>query len=69
MHNINTILADTGTATLTALSYTVSNLPASGHQVLMRKSNGDYFLMLWAEPVIWNDDGNSDNCCTADTRR
>lgn len=58
IHNLNTLLADNagsaGTFTPTTLSYTVSGEPATGHHVLMQKSNGTYVLALWDERPIWN---------------
>jgi hypothetical protein len=37
------------------LTYAVSNLPASGHEILFSKPNGVYDIAVWAEPDIWDD--------------
>jgi hypothetical protein len=57
IHNLTTILSDPGASssfTPGSLNYSVSNLPATGNQMLLEKSNGTFELVLWAEPTIWN---------------
>jgi Ca2+-binding RTX toxin-like protein len=58
LHDLTTILADTGAtaASFTAgtLAYTITNLPSSGNSLLLQKSNGSFDLAIWAEPEIWN---------------
>jgi hypothetical protein len=49
-HNMTTILADTSSAfTLVPVSYTITNLPATGYSLLLQKSNGTYELAVWGE--------------------
>lgn len=54
IHNLTTILTDTGTvpATATAASFSVSNLPATGQDMALLKSNGATDIVVWAEPAI-----------------
>ena len=58
IHNLTTILADTGTAaatfTPTALSYTLANMPTTGNSLDMAKSNGAHDIVVWNEPKIWD---------------
>ena len=53
IHNLTTLLADTGAtaATFTAgsLAYTLSGTTASDNTLLMQKSDGSYWLSLWNE--------------------
>jgi hypothetical protein len=69
VHNLTTILADTGANAETfatgSLSYTTTGLPASGSNVLLQKSSGAYDIVLWNEPDIWNE--NTDTPITAPT--
>jgi hypothetical protein len=58
IHNLTTILADAGGQAASfnpsALSYSLSGLPASGSAYVVEKSSGAYDLIIWAEPPIWN---------------
>ncbi|MCB8877236.1 Hint domain-containing protein [Acidisoma silvae] len=58
IHNLTTILADTGsdasTFTPTLLDYTLTNLPSDGNTLELQKSNGDTDIVVWAEPAIWD---------------
>ena len=29
-------------------------MPSNGHSLLFQKSNGEFWLSVWAEPSIWN---------------
>ena len=50
IHNMTTILADTGTlAQPGQLNYSVVGLPSSGHTLLLQKSNGKFELVIWNE--------------------
>jgi Ca2+-binding RTX toxin-like protein len=50
LHNLTTILADTGTTIRTDfLSYSLSGTTANDHTLLMEKSNGVFQLALWNE--------------------
>jgi hypothetical protein len=57
IHNVTTLLADRGRRGFRpgALDYVLSNLPATGDQLLLEKSSGVFDLILWAEPPNWND--------------
>jgi hypothetical protein len=59
IRNLTTILADeapnaesfaTGT-----LGYSVSGLPTTGSSLLLQESNGNFDVVLWNEPKIWDD--------------
>jgi hypothetical protein len=54
IHNLTSILADSGTvpATAAAANYSVSGLPSSGHSMAMLKSTGATDIVVWAEPQI-----------------
>jgi len=58
LHDLTSILADTGAAattfTPTPLRDTISGLPASGSSLVIEKSSGVYDIVVWAEPQIWN---------------
>ena len=52
IHNLTSILADTGTPTSAGvLNYAIANQPATVHDLLMRKSNGAFDLVVWGEQV------------------
>ena len=54
IHNLTSVLNDTATnATSFAaggLSFTVNGLPSTGHQLLLEKADGNFYLTLWNEP-------------------
>ena len=54
IHNLTTILADTGTvsSTATAANYTISGMPSSGHSMALLRSTGATDIVVWAEPQI-----------------
>lgn len=62
IHNLTTILADTGSTAESfatgSLDLTVTGAPATGHTYLTEKSNGSYQVITWAEPDIWDEAGN-----------
>jgi hypothetical protein len=50
LHNLTTILHDDSTAVpSTQLPYSIPGQPATVHDLLLRKSNGDIELVLWGE--------------------
>ncbi len=58
IHNLTTILSDSGTGghtPTTPLGYSITGLPSTGSSMVLGKSNGAYDLVVWAEPKIWND--------------
>jgi hypothetical protein len=59
IHNLTTILADTGskaaTFTTTPLNYSVSGLASTGNSMELQKSNGATDIVMWNEPQIWNE--------------
>lgn len=58
IHNLTTILADTGatasTFTLVKPAYSITGLPATGGSITIQKSTGVNEVIVWAEPTIWN---------------
>ncbi|UPG74092.1 hypothetical protein MVG78_08205 [Roseomonas gilardii subsp. gilardii] len=58
LHNLNSILSDPAAETvgvsLTNLGYTLQGMPTEGQDMLLQKSSGNYDLVLWNEPTIWN---------------
>ena len=55
LHNMTTILRDEGPARTGALAYTVDPMPATAHDLLLRKSDGGYWLVVWGERVAGAD--------------
>jgi hypothetical protein len=56
VHNLTTILADgTGRASADSLPYSISGMPADGHSLLLQKSDGDFYLVLWNEAEVHQD--------------
>src|SRR5690606_16806296 len=55
IHNLTTILADTGAAAGGNFDYSVSGLPTSGSVSVLQKSSGAYDVVVWNEPDIWNE--------------
>ena len=50
MHNFTTILADRKEPKkLKTMNYSIPNQPETTHDLLMQKSNGNFFLVLWGE--------------------
>lgn len=49
LHNLTTILADTGSIESGTVNYSIANQPSTLHDLLLQKSNGSYFLVLWNE--------------------
>ncbi len=50
MHNFTTILADTRNPDrLDKLNYSIAGQPATTHDLLLQKSNGKFYLVLWGE--------------------
>jgi len=55
LRNLLTILADRGSASgKLAYSLQCSDCPESLRQVLLRKSTGAYYLVVWPESSVWN---------------
>lgn len=62
IHNLTQILHDSGASANTAtgtLTYALSNAPATSHDMVFAKSNGNKDLVLWAEPILWNQSSQS----------
>ena len=60
IHNLTTILADTGSNatsfTPVASNFTVTGLPANdGFDTVFAKSNGSYDVALWSEPTFYDE--------------
>jgi hypothetical protein len=59
IHNLTSILADTGAAassfTTNPLAYSVTGMPSTGHSMEMQKSDGATDIVVWNEPEIWNE--------------
>jgi hypothetical protein len=49
LHNLTTILADKGAAPPGRLGYSIPDKPATMHDLLLRKSNGAFELLVWNE--------------------
>ncbi len=59
LHNLTTILADTGPSAATfgteAVAYSVSGLSTYGGSLLLEKSDGAHVLAVWNEADLWNE--------------
>jgi hypothetical protein len=57
LHNLTTLLADTGTNnssfTPGALNYSLTGLQSTDNSLLMEKSDGSYWLSIWNETRLW----------------
>lgn len=63
IHNLTQILQDTGRSAETAagsLTYALDGAPTTAHDMVFAKSNGSVDLVLWAEPVLWNQNTHSE---------
>ncbi|MGO9837721.1 MAG: glycosyl hydrolase [Polyangiaceae bacterium] len=49
VHNLTTILADTGARTPGKLNYSIASEPATVHDLLLQKSDGTFDLLVWDE--------------------
>ena len=57
IHNLTTILADSeakGRALPQSLAYAVGPLPTGGRSLLLRRSDGAFFIVVWDETRVWN---------------
>jgi hypothetical protein len=54
IHNLTSILKDSGTALPApgALNYKITGLPATGHSLLLQKSDKTFELIVWNEPPV-----------------
>jgi hypothetical protein len=64
VHNLTTILADTGAAAAGKLDYTIANEPATVHDLLLRKSDGHFELVVWDEKLSGGTDAVTVNLTT-----
>ena len=68
LHNLTTILADTGSVTPGKLDYAVTGEPDTVHDLLLQKSDGTFELVVWDErPGGGSDDVTVDLGKTRDT--
>jgi hypothetical protein len=49
LHNLTTILSDNGVSEPGRLRYAIPDQPATVHDLLLRKSNGTFELVVWSE--------------------
>ncbi len=57
LHNLTTILADRGTlARPGRLSYVIPERPPTVHEMLLQKSDGTFYLVIWGERLKGTDD-------------
>lgn len=49
LHNLTTLLHDTGSAAVDSLDYTLSGMTGNDRSVLLEKSDGSHWLALWDE--------------------
>ncbi len=56
LHNLTTILADTGARTPGKLDYAIAGEPATVHELLLQKSDGTFELVVWDERPLTGSD-------------
>jgi hypothetical protein len=56
LHNLTTILADSGDRQPGQLAYSITNQPETVHDLLMQKANGRFYLAVWNERASGSDD-------------
>ena len=54
LHNLTTILADSGPPREGTLEYSLTDMPKEVHSLAMQRSDGGFDLVLWDERPIWN---------------
>jgi fibronectin type 3 domain-containing protein len=52
LHNLTTILADSGSTTPGSVNYSIPGEPNTVHDLLLQKSNGTYYLAVWDERTV-----------------
>ncbi len=69
LHNLTTILADNAPNAATfetgTMRYDVSGLPLSGNTMLFEKASGEYDIVVWAEPELWDVETQTEVAATA----
>ncbi|MGI4795891.1 MAG: carbohydrate-binding domain-containing protein [Janthinobacterium lividum] len=65
IHNLTTLLADSGTTASTfatsSMNFTLSGLPTTATDMLLQKSSGTYDLVLWnSGATVWNTATNTE---------
>ena len=65
IHNLTTLLADSGTTASTfatsSMTFTLSGLPTTASDMLLQKSSGTYDLVLWnSGATVWNTTTNTE---------
>ncbi len=69
IHDLTTILADTGSNAATfqtgTLAATITGLPTTGNDMVFEKSSGAYDIVVWNEPTVWNETTQSEVTPTA----
>lgn len=70
IHNLTTILADTGanakTFATTAPSYTITGMPSTASEMVLQKSDGTNDLVMWnSGATLWNSTTNTEATVTA----
>jgi hypothetical protein len=56
LHHLTGILADTGGAAPGSLPYRIAGQPDTVHDLLLRKADGTYWLIVWNERVDGEDE-------------
>jgi hypothetical protein len=60
LHNLNLILADSGTVTPSGFDYNLTGMPSTGHKLVFKKSDGSFWIALWNDAAIFNGSGGAD---------
>lgn len=52
--NLTTLLNDWVNPAPSSLAYSISGMPATGHQLLLKKSNGNFIIVVWNDVKVWD---------------
>lgn len=52
--NLMAVLNDWWTPAPSSLAYSISGMPTTGHHLLLKKSNGNFIIVIWNDVKIWD---------------
>jgi hypothetical protein len=52
LHNMTTIMSDSGSTTPGSVNYSIASEPGTVHDLLFQKSNGTYYLVVWDDRPV-----------------
>jgi hypothetical protein len=67
LRNLTSILADSGSAPGDSVDYSVGGDTDDLHQVLLQKSDGSYYLALWRDESVWDNQSRTPETAASGT--